>query len=447
MPEASRTTIYRVIASVSFGLLLVSSISLYLEGVINNVHVDAKLNKSNKFSWNKVPLNYSDPTAKKATIALTRLPSSFPPESPGYRGPILLNPGGPGGSGIDFALRAGEPISAIVGPQFDLVGFDPRGIGRSTPGASFYETALERELWSGASSGFEVINASSDGLARAWANAAINGKLAWERQGDVLGHINTDQTARDMLSIVKAHGREKLSYWGFSYGSVLGATFASMFPENIERLVIDGVVDIEDYYKNDRPPNGSPPALWSTNLLDTSKTMNSFFTYCHAAGPYFCSFYAPTPDLIAANLTKLYESVKSRPVPVRTATSYGLVDYSRLRTSIFASLYKPWASYPALANALSALARGDGAPLFAMYDPPKFQCNCGVEDSEDDSCLPKDAQATILCNDGDPVSSQFEELEEFYADMSKKFEWYDIWAGIRTSCTGWPHKPKNRFRG
>ncbi|KAG6890672.1 hypothetical protein C0992_013344 [Termitomyces sp. T32_za158] len=163
-----------------------------------------------------VPLNHSDPTGEKAAIALTRFPSTLPQDSPDYRGPILINPGGPGGSGVEMTIRAGELLSTVIGPQFDILGFDPRGVGRSRPGASFFETAVERELWSGISDGFQVINASTGGLARAWANAAINGQLAWERQPDILGHINTDQTARDMLSIVKAHGREKLSYWGLS---------------------------------------------------------------------------------------------------------------------------------------------------------------------------------------------------------------------------------------
>ncbi|KAG5716887.1 putative hydrolase [Termitomyces sp. T112] len=382
-----------------------------------------------------VPLNYSTPTGEKAAIALTRFPSSLPHESPDYRGPILINPGGPGGSGVQTVVRIGELLSTVIGPQFDILGFDPRGVGLSTPGASFFETALERELWSGISDGFQVINASSGGLARAWANAVINGKLAWERQPEILGHINTDQTARDMLTIVNAHGREKLSYWGFSYGSVLGATFASMFPNNIERMVIDGVVDIENYYQT----------LWSTNLIDTSKTMDYFFTSCHAAGPDTCLFHAPTPDLIAANLTKLYDIVKVRPIPVRTSTSYGLVDYTRLRTSIFSSLYKPWVAYPALANALAALAQGDGAPLFSMYDLPKFQCDCGP-DSED-SRFGKDAQTTILCNDGDPISSEFETLQEYFKNMMKESEWFEIWANIRIPCTAWPHGPKTRFRG
>ncbi|KAG6890673.1 hypothetical protein C0992_013345 [Termitomyces sp. T32_za158] len=161
--------------------------------------------------------------------------------------------------------------------------------------------------------------------------------------------------------------------------------------------------------------------------------MDYFFTSCHAAGPDICPFYAPTPDLIAANLTKLYETVQARPLPVRTPASYGLVDYTRLRTSVFSSLYSPWATYPTLANALAALAQGDGAPLFSMYDLPKFQCDCST-DSED-SRLGKDAQTTIMCNDGDPISSEFEDLEDYFEDVVKKSEWFELWADIRTRCT------------
>jgi pimeloyl-ACP methyl ester carboxylesterase len=75
----------------------------------------------------KVPLNYSDPNGEKAIIALTRKASLIPRKSPLYRGPVLFNPGGPGGSGIDLVLQYGDALGAILGPQFDVVGFDPRG--------------------------------------------------------------------------------------------------------------------------------------------------------------------------------------------------------------------------------------------------------------------------------------------------------------------------------
>ncbi|KAG5634520.1 hypothetical protein H0H81_001673 [Sphagnurus paluster] len=150
---------------------------------------------------------------------MSRYPSALPPDSPDYRGPILLNPGGPGGPGVDLVRSAGQLISQIVGPQFDILGFDPRGVARSTPRASYFGSAAERAVWGGQNGvlgSLNVLNTSSDGLARAWARAKIGGQLADERQADVLPYINTAQTAADMLSIVKAHGKEKLLYWGFS---------------------------------------------------------------------------------------------------------------------------------------------------------------------------------------------------------------------------------------
>ena len=78
-------------------------------------------------SYRQVPLNYSDPNGSQAAIAVKRIRSSFPVNSPDYRGPILLNPGGPAASGVDFVTTVGDLVAQIVGPQFDVVGFDPRG--------------------------------------------------------------------------------------------------------------------------------------------------------------------------------------------------------------------------------------------------------------------------------------------------------------------------------
>ncbi|CAA7262051.1 unnamed protein product [Cyclocybe aegerita] len=220
-----------------------------------------------------VPLDYSEPEGREAIIALVRKPALVAAESESYRGPVLFNPGGPGGSGVDFIITAGDMFATIVGPQFDLIGFDPRGTGRSLPRVSFFKTDVERALWG--RMGIRVVNNSDEGIARTWARATLLGQLAAEQDDGSLRHINTDQTAQDMLRIVEAYGQKKLQYWGFSYGSVLGATFAAMFPDKIARLVIDGVVDSEDYYAT----------LWTQNLVDADKTMEHFFTGCTEGRP------------------------------------------------------------------------------------------------------------------------------------------------------------------
>lgn len=95
----------------------------------------------------------------------------------------------------------------------------PPGVGRSTPAASYFETAAERALWGGDS--FESLNATTDALASFWARNQVIGRLAVERdrEKDILAHINTENTARDMLQIIQAHGQDKIHYWGFSYAA------------------------------------------------------------------------------------------------------------------------------------------------------------------------------------------------------------------------------------
>ncbi|EEB91012.1 hypothetical protein MPER_10703, partial [Moniliophthora perniciosa FA553] len=148
----------------------------------------------------QVPLNYADPEGQSAAIALVRMKANISADSTDYLGPILFNPGGPGGSGVDYIVTAGTKLRGIVGPQFDLVGFDPRGVSRSTPRVTIFETPEEVASWQ--RPGFWELNSSlQDDVGSYWARAKIIAQLAEERHGDFLPYINTDHTARDMLRI------------------------------------------------------------------------------------------------------------------------------------------------------------------------------------------------------------------------------------------------------
>ncbi|KAF9475282.1 hypothetical protein BDN70DRAFT_898293 [Pholiota conissans] len=379
-----------------------------------------------------VPLNYSDPEGGHYNLALIRKPAVVPPESGFYRGPVLFNPGGPGGSGVDMIRGPrGDQFSAILGPQFDILSFDPRGIARSSPRASFFGTDLERELWN---QGVRLSNASSS-LGRTWARARVVNQLAAENDDGYLRHINTENTARDMLSIVEAHGRSKIQYWGFSYGSILGATFASIFPDKIERLIIDGVADSENYYAT----------LWSNNLIDTEKVMDSFYTGCHSAGVDGCAFWAPTPDAIRQNLTTLLDTLSTNPLPMRTNSGYGLLDLDMVRSSLFTALYSPYAAFPTIAQGLAELAAGSGKLLFDRMNPPLYECTCNTE--QRDVASVQDSQAAVMCNDGDDIPDDLKSTEEYYKMMQETSPWGDMWANIRLSCIGWPKFPKDHFQG
>ncbi|KAJ6487393.1 Alpha/Beta hydrolase protein [Mycena vitilis] len=382
----------------------------------------------------KVPLDYYHPEDAAAAIAIIRVHSGVPHDSPEYRGPVLINPGGPGGSGVDIVLRRGSQFSAILGPEFDIVGFDPRGIGRSTPRVSFFDTRVEREIWSQSKPRGVSMNSSTAALPGAWARSAVYGRLAEARDEGSLRFINTDHTARDMLRIIQAHSREKIQYWGFSYGSVLGATFATMFPENVGRIVIDGVADAEDYFAT----------AWSDNLIDTEKAWMSFVHGCVAAGPSGCAFYAATPAAILENLEIISASLRVRPIPVWTNTLFGVVDYSRLRWTIFRSLYGPYAYFPKLAQALADLFVGNGTALFEMEEGPQFRCNCDPTTYAFE--LVVEAGDAVICNDGQQIPRDYESFLAHYEIVREASQWGDVWPPWM-ACVAWPEFSNDHFRG
>ncbi|KAJ7598664.1 hypothetical protein C8J56DRAFT_1000238 [Mycena floridula] len=351
----------------------------------------------------QVPLNHSDSAGDTAAIALIRVPSTLPPTSPEYRGPILFNPGGPGGSGIDFVRQLGLLFSDLLGHEFDIVSFDPRGIGHSTPRVSFYQSAAERAQWNLGHRA--TINLTDDSASRLFARSQVTNALPKARM------------ARDMLSIVTAHKREKLMFWGFSYGSVLGATFASLFPDRIERLVIDGVVNTEHYYADDQ----------KSGLTDTQTTMQTFFDDCFAAGPSLCGYHASSPAQIAENLEALYDKIRLGPLPVNNGSMYGLVDYSLLRAVIFRSLYKPYTTFMTLAAALRDLETGDGTALYKMGYQDPFECSCNSEGAVDHIQRPE-TTTTVICNDALNSNYTFEESLEVVQENMEFSPWFDLWS-------------------
>ncbi|KAL0580855.1 hypothetical protein V5O48_001147 [Marasmius crinis-equi] len=387
----------------------------------------------------QVPLNYHDADGgQSAIIALTRLPANVSHDSPDYRGPILFNPGGPGESGVDLIRLKGPTLRQTLGPQFDLVGFDPRGVQRSFPRFEFYKTPVDRLL--NYHPPTELNNSLTDTVASYWAETKIMGSLAYERGKEYMPYLNTDHSARDMLRIVQAHGREKIQYWGFSYGSVLGYTFASMFPDKVERLVIDGVVDIDLYYQT----------KWLESLEDVEKTLQWFFDSCHQAGRDHCAFYEDSPEAIRNKLEGIYANLINHPIPVQSPTNgshYTVVDYAQVRGLIFNALYQPFKTWSGLAEGLQALAEGNATEFYTkMLEAPPFECDCDLGKHKFDKN--PEALSGYACNDGDPVPPDFESALKHYEESVKLSSFGSIWAGIRIACNGWSSDiPKADFRG
>ncbi|MCF4141154.1 alpha/beta hydrolase [Streptomyces sp. Tue 6430] len=180
----------------------------------------------------KVPLDHADPGGEQITLALSRVPHT----AGTYQGPLLVNPGGPGGSGLKLAGFVASSLPKKVAAQYDVIGFDPRGVGRSTPALNCRpgHFAPVRPDSVPSTGGIERAN-----LARVRAFAEDCGK----KYARVLPHIDTLSTVRDMDAIRRAVGAPQLNYFGYSYGTYLGAVYAKLYPERVRRLVLDSVVD------------------------------------------------------------------------------------------------------------------------------------------------------------------------------------------------------------
>ncbi|TFE48121.1 alpha/beta hydrolase [Streptomyces sp. ICN441] len=178
----------------------------------------------------KVPLDYARPGGKKIDIAVSRMKATSAKER---RGVLLLNPGGPGGEGLDMPLFLASELPASVKKRYDLIGFDPRGVGRSSPvscGLKNSERNWERP--------YKAATFDKDVK---WARTVAEKCRA--KGGEALVQFTTRNTARDMDVVRAVLGEKKISYLGYSYGTYLGAVYTQMFPKRTDRFVLDSAVD------------------------------------------------------------------------------------------------------------------------------------------------------------------------------------------------------------
>ncbi|MCC9710411.1 alpha/beta hydrolase [Streptomyces sp. MNU76] len=191
----------------------------------------------------KVPLDYAKPSGKKITLALSRVPHT----SKTYQGPLLVNPGGPGGSGLTLAGFVASALPKKVAAQYDVIGFDPRGVGASKPALNckpgYFDPVRPDSVPSTA-----AIQKANVKRAKDFA------KACGTKHKDVLPYINTISAVKDLDSIRKALGAKKINYFGYSYGTYLGAVYAKLYPTRVRRLVLDSIVD--------------PTGVWYRDNLD-----------------------------------------------------------------------------------------------------------------------------------------------------------------------------------
>ncbi len=182
----------------------------------------------------QVPLNYAKPGGRKITLALSRVAATAPASQ--QQGDLLVNPGGPGGPGRGLAAFVAQGLSPQVAADYNIIGFDPRGVGASVPALS-----CDPSFFTRLRPDYIPPNASAEQLlaSRARSYAAD----CQQRYGWLLPYLTTADSARDMNSIRAALGVPTISYFGYSYGTYLGQVYATLFPHGLRRMVLDSVVD------------------------------------------------------------------------------------------------------------------------------------------------------------------------------------------------------------
>ncbi|WP_335937965.1 alpha/beta hydrolase [Streptomyces sp. PTD5-9] len=186
------------------------------------------------------PLDHDDPSGRRITLALSRIPHT----AKTFQGPLLVNPGGPGGSGLSMAGFVAASLPKAVAAQYDVIGFDPRGVGKSRPALDcvpgFFAPTRPDSV-----PGAPGVERANRDRARSFAEAC------GEKYPDLLPHMDTVGAARDLDVIRRAVGASRLNYFGYSYGTYLGAVYAKLFPERVRRMVLDSNVDPEGVWYED----------------------------------------------------------------------------------------------------------------------------------------------------------------------------------------------------
>ncbi|KAK4240101.1 hypothetical protein C8A03DRAFT_13574 [Achaetomium macrosporum] len=451
-----------------------------------------------------VPMDYTStsslndstrPATAKVHIALLLLPSQTHNQSqssspPATKQPLLLNPGGPGDSGVTIALLAGPALQKILGRDQPILGFDPRGVGFTVPRADCWATPpppsckykhhkgdddsnceedvssgmLRRLQWEGMTRDFGGINESAVAMRLIDAGHRGVNRLCGEKDrrvrevwGDnILGHVSTAHVARDMKEIVDAWGRwvdtqgvgenkdeegealkGKLVYWGFSYGTYLGATFARMFPERVGRVVLDSVVDGELYE--------SP--VWKESLVDADKVLGELFRYCVEAGRK-CDLYrtGDTPGDVKRRYDEVIERLETSPVTFTHPEHFYpvLLRSNFVKLLVFTILYSPVQGFPALATVLNYIYERKYELLGALFQDAQLLCS--IAGNPLITGMMTDAQRAIMCGDKtQPVNMTLPEISSAYEAMAATSQFADIWMELMLKCNGWNIYPPHPF--
>ena len=363
----------------------------------------------------KAPIDWDAPGDGAIDLALVKHVATGTKQ-----GSLLLNPGGPGGSGWDYVSYSGDAVvGASVLEAFDVVGWDPRGVGQSTGVHCYtddadkdaqlygtYDSAYGTEGWID-----ELTTNMEDFAAACEANT-----------GELLGNLDAASNAKDMDMLRAVLGDEKLNYLGYSYGTYFGAVYAELFPGNVGRFVLDGAVD---------PLQTDVEAL-TFQMAGFDSALRAYMQDClDGAG---CPFTGDV-DTALLQVRAVLDSVDAK----KFVNADGRVlDSATLATGIIENLYSE-TYWPSLTEMFVGLQSGDPALTFRSADDYNQRGSDGSYDSN-----ANDVYIAATCADGDFANDPESTLERIAeidaaAPILGRYATYDDFAVLDVACTHWPY--------
>ncbi|MCL3862123.1 alpha/beta hydrolase [Actinotalea sp. K2] len=383
-----------------------------------------------------VPLDHADPSGPTIELALIRRPADDPDAR---QGSLFVNFGGPGADAVSSIALVGETYFApAVTAEFDVIGMDPRGIGRSTPlqcvgpedDPADYFTAF---VWPESARDLRTVRD---------VNAALDARCVAEG-GPLRDHMSTTAVADDLDLLRRAVGDEQLTYVGYSYGSYLGAVYANRYPDKVGALVVDGVVDPVDWTTGRDVDGTRVPIFARMNSDDGAQaTLEEFFRLCDEAGAERCAFSGPGEASASDRFDALYERLRVEPV---LDPGTGMLLNHQLLAALTRSGLDNSPTWHRLAQSLAGYEQlASGAPGATPTDAAGATGRSAA-DALPSQVLAREQLGAVACLDGvtpDRVSDWKR------AEVSQGVGYFGpLWTWIDQQCMSWSAEDVDRYQG
>ena len=361
------------------------------------------------------PIDWDAPADGSIELALVKQPATGTAQ-----GSLLLNPGGPGGSGWDYVYQSGEySAGADVVENFDIIGWDPRGVGQSTPVICYTEPEDTDEALYGT---FDSPYNTEGWIEELTADELDFAAACEANTGELLGNVDTVSNAKDMDMLRAVLGDDKLNFLGYSYGTYFGAVYAEMFPDRVGRFVLDGAVD----------PLVSDFESLKFQMAGFDSAFRAYLQYCLDSGD--CPFTGSV-DEAASQVRGVLDGVDA----LGLVNDDGRVlDSATLATGIILNLYDEsfWSD---MTSMFVALADGDPSLAFQSADQYNSRNTDGSYSSNS-----FDVYVAATCVDGDFASDPESTLDRIAeidaaAPILGKHATYDDFAVLDVACSNWPY--------